>query len=191
MKPLYDAQLSKQLFHILSPIRELQLNRALKRRCFISCKHWKVSVYSLDLRLFGSRDSFVRYFIFRGSKICISTRRGRSYFAECYPADLIADVLEQRYAMFDNNSSPEQTFLTVCGTIGDIRLKDFFSYELCFLDLDSDCCFIVSSSDVQWKIWLNGTRSSLTASLSSSLNNLQFFFCVFIRSLRVSVRKTL
>ena len=81
---------------------------------------------------FGSRDSFVRYFIFRGSKICTSTRKGRFYFAEAYPADLIANVLEQKYAMFNNTSSPENTFLTACGTIGDNRLKDFFSYEVAF-----------------------------------------------------------
>ena len=81
---------------------------------------------------FGSRDSFFRYFIFRGSKICTSTRKGRFYFAEAYQADLIANVLEQKYAMFNNTSSPENTFLTACGTIGDNRLKDFFSYEVAF-----------------------------------------------------------
>ena len=73
---------------------------------------------------FGSRDSFFRYFIFRGSKICTSTRKGRFYFAVAYQADLIANVLEQKYAMFNNTSSPENTFLTACGTIGDNRLKD-------------------------------------------------------------------
>ena len=45
---------------------------------------------------FGSRDSFVRYFVFRCSKICISTRKERFYFIEVYSADLIANVQGQR-----------------------------------------------------------------------------------------------
>ena len=45
---------------------------------------------------FGPRDSFVRYFVFRGSKICISTRKGKFYFIDVHSADLIANVHEQR-----------------------------------------------------------------------------------------------
>jgi len=34
--------------------------------------------------------------------------------------------------MFNNTPSPEKNFFTTCGTIGDNRLKDFFSYEVAF-----------------------------------------------------------
>ena len=35
---------------------------------------------------------FLRYLVFCGSKICISTRKERFYVSEVYPADLIAKI---------------------------------------------------------------------------------------------------
>ena len=56
---------------------------------------WKVLCLQ-SVHQFGPRDSFVRYFVVRGSKICISTRKGKFYFIDVYSADLIANVHGQR-----------------------------------------------------------------------------------------------